>query len=322
MRFGAFLGVGAAPDCSSFSRAITPAVRDRDHPEGLPGITQSMHLKVLRGNQHAAFTLSVLKECRAQSLPYWLENPDGSFLWLQPQWIAAGFALPDRCFRFDMCIFHTPWRKRTRVVTSTDLAGIRELCRGGHKHQVLRGRSSAHRDNWTHVAQVYPRPLCARIASAMLRAVINGGVDGQLDSAGCARTGTLRVGEAQNPGPRRARDIAALDEAKLITPATALLQDRAWEQFRGWLIANLSAEAFSQVFTCPALTVQLLRAFGRVMFERGESLHMFRQLLASAQKKFALIRPLMTPAWTLVSQWEETEPLVHWRFLNLCCVQW
>ena len=244
-----------------------------------------MHLKVLRGNQHAAFTLSVLKECRSKSLPYWLENPDGSFLWLQPQWIAAGFALPDRCFRFDMCIFHTPWRKRTRVVTSTDLAGIRELCKGGHSHQVLRGRSSAHRDNWTHVAQVYPRSLCTRIATAMLRAVINGGVDGQLDPAGCARTGTLRVGEAQNPGPRRSRDIATLDEAKLITPATALLQDRAWEQFRSWLIANLSTEAFSQVFACPALTVQLLRAFGRVMFERGESLHMFRQLLACAQKK-------------------------------------
>ena len=38
---GCFAAVGLAPDCSSFSRAVTPAVRDRDWPEGRPDISDN-----------------------------------------------------------------------------------------------------------------------------------------------------------------------------------------------------------------------------------------------------------------------------------------
>ena len=52
---GCFAAVGAAPDCSSFSRAVTPAVRDAANPFGQPGISANMQEKVARGNQHALF---------------------------------------------------------------------------------------------------------------------------------------------------------------------------------------------------------------------------------------------------------------------------
>ena len=79
---GAFWCVGAAPECASFSRAVNPPVRSRDLPEGLPFISAAMRVKVERGNQHAAFVLKVVCMASARNMAYWVENPDGSFLWL------------------------------------------------------------------------------------------------------------------------------------------------------------------------------------------------------------------------------------------------
>ena len=54
-----------------------------------------------------------------------MENPDGSFLWLQPEWLKSGLCSFQRCYRFDMPRFGTIWRKGTRICTNSALAGIR-----------------------------------------------------------------------------------------------------------------------------------------------------------------------------------------------------
>ena len=141
---GCFGAVGAAPDCSSFSRAVTPAVRDAANPFGRPGISAPMQEKVTKGNQHALFIFRIVQFCDHKGIPYWVENPDGSFLWLLPYWVDSSLGSCSSSYRFDQCRFRAPWRKRTRVATNTDLAGVRELCLGGHQHLILRGRSSAH----------------------------------------------------------------------------------------------------------------------------------------------------------------------------------
>lgn len=74
--------MGAAPECCSFSRAVTPAVRSALRPEGLPQISENMQRKVQVGNSHAQFLLELLVICQEMGLLYWVENPDGSFLWL------------------------------------------------------------------------------------------------------------------------------------------------------------------------------------------------------------------------------------------------
>ena len=43
---GCILLAGMAPECSSFSRAVTPAVRSREHPFGLSAMTEKMRVKV------------------------------------------------------------------------------------------------------------------------------------------------------------------------------------------------------------------------------------------------------------------------------------
>ena len=167
-----FLGLGAAPECCSFSRAVTPAVRSAAQPEGRPNLTEKMAEKVAKGNKHAEFLFSLLQIFVSKGLAYWVENPDGSFLWLMPSWLQSGLCSPSRAFRFDQCRYSTPWRKRTRILTNTCLQDVRALCLGGHSHLQLRGHSAAHRVCWTKVAQT------------------------------CAKCNE-RVGEASHPGPQR-----------------------------------------------------------------------------------------------------------------------
>ena len=90
-------------------------MRSREHPEGLENLTANMTLKVERGNLHAAFVLAVISFAVIMDITYWVENPDGSFLRLQPEWLKSGLCSFQHCYRFDMCLFGTIWRKRTRI---------------------------------------------------------------------------------------------------------------------------------------------------------------------------------------------------------------
>ena len=320
----AFLGAGAAPECSSFSRAVVPPVRDRDHPEGLPLLTQRMERKVSEGNRHAAFVLSVLIFCRDRNLAYWAENPDGSFMWLLVDWLDSGISQFSESYRFDMCRYGTPWRKRTRVPTNTDLGGIRELCLGQHSHLRLRGRSTAHQLNWTRVAQAYPKKFALKLAKAMGKKAGLMSVPARrtgLCRFACARCSHCRIGEAKNPGPSRGRehlrrDPAALLSTPLVGVGTLKIQMRVWEQFQSWLSNKFADDVIDQVFVCPSLAVQLLRSYGIQLYSEGKALYELRHLFVFLQQKYPSLRPAMSPCWQLVSQWEEAHPLQHRRPLH------
>jgi len=311
-----FLGVGAAPDCSSFSRAVTPAVRDTEHPFGKPFISENMEKKVRVGNAHAAFMLRILQWCEDHEMPYWAENPDGSFLWLLPPWIQTGIGSCARSYRFDQCRYGTPWRKRTRVATNTRLAGLRELCLGCHSHLHLRGKSTQNSVCWTKVAQVYPKTLCERLADALADAAGLLPMRRRLDTASCARCLTARVGEASHPGPARPRDHGPrnpqlLQDMRLVEPQTAARQDKLWLELEQWLRERLSPDTLSQLFLCPALAVNVLQAYGMYLFESGRRLYELRYTLIAVQNNFPHMRMLMGPAWAVVSKWEMVQPLQH-----------
>lgn len=76
------------------------------------------------------------------------------------------------------------------------------LCRCKKGHRVLRGMHPTLRKPWTSVAEPYPRGFCAVVAGALASDV---GWCRKLNVAGCSRSASLRIGEAKNPGPRRAR---------------------------------------------------------------------------------------------------------------------
>ena len=268
-----FLGLGAAPECCSFSRAVTPAVRSAAWPGGKPNLTEHMAEKVARGNQHAEFLLNLLLIFFSKDLAYWLENPDGSFLWLLPQWLFSGLCAQDQAYRFDQCRYGTPWRKRTRILTNTCLKGMRELCCGDRSHLQLRGHSSAHRVCWTRVAQTYPAQLCSDLATAM--GMRMGLCDKRLKLriAACAKCNE-RVGEAAHPGPQRQtvrqpRTLADLEGIQLVTDHTKRLQDRAWQNFKAWVAEKVNPEVEAQLFLCPQVAAAVLENYGKFLFLEG-----------------------------------------------------
>ena len=75
----------------------------------------------------------------------------------------------------------------------------------------------------------------------------------------------------------------------------------------------LSPEAREQVFLCAPLAVQMLRRYGMHLYETGGRLYELRHLFVVAQQTFPLLRPAMGPAWQLVTQWEELQPVSHRR---------
>ena len=312
----ACLGVGMAPECASFSRAVCPPVRSRIFPLGLENVSANMDEKIKRGNAHARFCARLVEICLQLELQYWLENPDSSFLWLLPFFLSKGIGWPEKSYRVDFCRFNTPWRKRTRGATSTKLAGCCELCFRDHEHLVLRGRSSYHRMAWTRVAQVYPGGFCLKLARSMgMAAGLKPlGKQAKLALASCAHAGHDRVGEAASPGPplrRRERYVDVLLGVQLVNPSTQRLQHKVWADFQEWLAKELSPEAATQVFVCPALAVQMLRSYGVELYRAGHALYELRHLLALVQRLYPSLRAVLSPAGPLVTQWEEINPVQH-----------
>ena len=83
---GCFLSLTAGPVCASFSRAVRPVVRSAQFPEGLAGISPNMQVKVRQGNAMASWLADLVAKVIQLQLPFWIENPAGSFLWQQPSW--------------------------------------------------------------------------------------------------------------------------------------------------------------------------------------------------------------------------------------------
>ena len=197
---GWFGSVGMAPICASFSPAITPPVRSRRFLRGKPGVSPAMRKKISQGNSHCDFCRSLILLCLEKGLAYFLENPDRSWLWKQKGYEDFENAASGSVFRLAFCRFGTPWQKNTRIATSTRLRSLRMPCLCKQKHLALRGYSRLHKKCWTKVAEPYPRGL-AKLLGTALCAQAGWCEQKRLNVSGCCRCGSMRVGEAKNPGP-------------------------------------------------------------------------------------------------------------------------
>ena len=134
----AFSAVGLSPGCPTFSAAVRPPLRSLDYPAGLPDLPASCSSRVCHDNKHCSF---VVRVAVSLGVPFWLENPEGSWFWKQPEVVElVGSCHGLGFWVFDCCRFGCKWRRRTRVLTSTGLKGSKLLCSGCADHLVLRGR--------------------------------------------------------------------------------------------------------------------------------------------------------------------------------------
>eukprot|EP00438_Fugacium_kawagutii_P019762 Skav203652 [mRNA] locus=scaffold2755:23567:26983:+ [translate_table: standard] len=321
IRGGACLGFSAAPICSSFSRAITPAVRSREHLKGVPWLKGNMLTKVRDGNSHSEWLAFLISLCISMSILFWVENPDSSFLWLQRCWVRLGSQDSRYFFKTDFCRYGTPWRKRARFLTSCRLRGIKELCKGGHSHIVLRGRSKFHKMAWTKVAEPYPNRLCRTLAHAMCGDLSLLRTPG-LQSCRCDH---MRIGEAKNPGPRRKtvtfKNVDDLDNVELIRPETLAMGKFHWDKFCSWLSTNLGDETSRSIWIVPELCGKFLSAYGRLWYGEGGALYAFRHLVVYCQRTYPVFKGKIQEAWNLIAKWEELEPVTHRKPLPWVMVQ-
>lgn len=148
---GCFLSAQAqaGPVCSSFSRAVRPAVRSAEKPEGIDVMTEAMAKKVAIGNAMAQWLAELVRKFCLAGLP--IENPAGSFLWLQPAWVALQAEFGLQSFLIDYCRWGTAWRKRAKFLGRFQKAGVRLLCLCKSRHVRLVG----YRCCWTKAAEAY-----------------------------------------------------------------------------------------------------------------------------------------------------------------------
>ena len=308
---GCFLSLTAGPVCASFSRAVRPMVRSAQFPEGLTGISSNMETKVKLGNAMAAWLAELVKKVLQLHLPFWIENPAGSFLWLQPSWV--DLVRQVQSFTTDYCRWGTPWRKRTKFLGAFAAAGKKCLCICKRRHQRLVGYSSTFKCSWTKAAEPYPRSLARFLAAAIAEDLKPASRRRDLDPSSCARCGHRRIGEAANPGPRQRTHQPDIDleQVSLVQPATVALQAKIHRLFLNWLQSELSAGAFRSLAATPALQVMFLRSFGNWWFQQGRPMYLFRHLVVFCQQQFPGERHHTVTAWELLAKWETIQPTKH-----------
>ena len=306
-----FLTVSAGPVCASFSRAVRPAVRSADAPRGLPNLTPSMSIKVALGNAMSQWVASLVLRAEKKGVPFWVENPSGSYMWKQPEWIPIVARFPG--FLTDYCRWGTVWRKRTRFAGSFCANGKRLLCQCGKPHVKLVGYNKEYKMSWTKLAEGYPQRLAAYLAKEMAESLKPIARRRSLDPAACARAGHRRIGEAGNPGPRpaRARPEVDLDDVALVQASTLAIQARAQRMFLDWLQAELTPETWESIRNSPELQLVFLRAFGSWAYQEGHPMYLFRHLIVFCQQQFPGARHHVTPAWELLARWELVQPTRH-----------
>ena len=312
VQLGCFIGGGGGPVCASFSTAITPPVRTRLFPYGRKDVSEAMQEKLRKGNDMALWTFGIIRLFLSLSLVVWMENPALSWMFRLQEWEALLLQFPElNYWTVDYCQFGAPWRKRTRFATNGPLRLQKVLCRGGHRHQILRGRSKRHGQNWTRVAQAYPKDVCKTLAASLMVAAGARGLV-KLDAASCARC-NQRIGEASHPGPRaswRPRE-GALYDVPLVEARTKQIQVRVWEGFVRWLGTRLTPDAVRSAMAFPGLLSQLLEQYGNFQFQEGAALYSYRHLVVFTQQDVAGIKPWLGGCWEMIARWEIREPPSH-----------
>ena len=315
VELGVFLSLTAGPVCASFSRAVRPAVRTAAQPQGVQSMTENMMEKVSLGDAMSQWLAAFTEQCLLQKLVVWIENPALSFLWWQPEWQRLITEYNLGFYEADYCVFGTPWRKRTRFLTNSILKGERSRCCCQKPHLRLVGYSALHRCSWAKVAEPYPSRLSAFLAAAVCESLKPSARQRKLNIPGCAKSQTVRIGEAENLGPRPRRAVSHrginLEEVKTVSQPTLILQARVLGKFHDWLQGELSDEAWFCLQQAPELQLHFVRAFGNWLFSEGEPMYLFRHLVVCSQQQFPGFRHVLAESWDLLTKWEIVEPVSH-----------
>ena len=137
--------------------------------------------RIQEANRLVKNSCRIIREAIKLGIPWVVENPKTSRLWLIPQmqrFVGQGASQNEVHF----CQFGELWRKATYLLAwnLTDFGSISKICGGipgicsrtGERHINVRGTDAA--GAWlTRIAQPYPRSLCFRIATKVISSLLN-----------------------------------------------------------------------------------------------------------------------------------------------------
>ena len=165
--------------CNTFSAARKldggpPPLRSAQEPIGLAQLSSDNEALVLLGNLFLLRSVELCLIVFHLGGDFSIENPLQSLLWATPPCCELQQACRAIEVDFDQCAFGAPSMKPTRLLVSSELFGaMRVHCPGNHHHEVLKGKVWNNKINrWvfkTKQAQVYPEPMCTRLAEIILR---------------------------------------------------------------------------------------------------------------------------------------------------------
>lgn len=185
IRCGAIAAGHLGTPCNSFSRARDqpggpPPLRSDSKPLGLEGLRPGDEAKVRIGNVLMRFSVRIMLLALMLGLPFTLENPRRSRLWICPPMLALLRRRNVSTVFVDFCMFNKPWKKPTtfagvhvsftRLQSYRCIGSKRGIClHSGKPHLPLSGQTSS-REWLTKIAEPYPTGLCNGLAKVFLDA--------------------------------------------------------------------------------------------------------------------------------------------------------
>ena len=150
-----------------------PPLRDDTHIFGLSNLAAADAAKVLVANRLLSNVLRLLKAANESGVPFSLENPRSSRLWLVPELLNLAREAEAEWAHVDYCQYQTPWNKSTCFLLFNWLPAQPSLhvCTGsqnkcsatGKSHITLKGKDPLG-VFWTSRACPYPGSLCKVLA--------------------------------------------------------------------------------------------------------------------------------------------------------------
>ena len=115
------VGGNLGTPCHAFTRARDhppgpPPLRSNQHVLGLPNLKPGDQMKVTEGNLLMRFSVQLLTLCLLFQIPFTMENPATSRLWLCPQVQQLMRRKNVKCWTgtVEFCMFNTPWPSSAR----------------------------------------------------------------------------------------------------------------------------------------------------------------------------------------------------------------
>ena len=308
VRLGCFATMTAGPVCSSFSRAVRPAVRSALHCSTLRGISANTKLKVAEGNRFSDWMARLTGACVEEHMIVLVENPALSYLWWMPEWVAMLAELSMGFFTAGYCRWGTRWRKRTRFLTNAGIANQRCLCTCSGEHIQLKGYSRTHGTGWTRVAEPYPRQLFRFLAAALTESLKPEGRQFSLDIVNCSKTGRSFKPRAATETSSGVRDVGGgTDAAGIYIGGSETCAFKLPHTAQRKVVGG----GICQHYKVASLQVHFLRSFGSHMCTAGEPMYFFRRLVVWYRQNFLQQRADLITAWELLNRWETAQPLRH-----------